>query len=207
MAITTYSELKSAVADWLNRDDLTSVVPSFISLAEADLDRKVRHWRMEKRATAQLDTQYSAVPADWVETIRFGITDGRTAPLVLMSQAEMLDRRAQSANNQGQPTHYAMSAGQIEVFPTPDATYNVELLYISKIPALTDAAPTNWLLTLAPDVYLYGALMQAAPYLKDDARVAIWAGLYQQGVTGLNAASEAARFSGSGLRLRNRGLA
>jgi len=124
MAITTYSELKSAVADWLNRDDLTSVVPSFVSLAEADLDRKVRHWRMESRATAQLDTQYSAVPADWVQTIRFGITDGRTAPLVLMSQAEMLDRRAQRGNEQGQPTHYAMSAGQIEVFrrPTPPTT-------------------------------------------------------------------------------------
>ncbi len=71
MSITTYSELKTAVANWLNRDDLTAVIPDFISLAEADMDRKVRHWRMEKRATVQLDDQYSRVPSDWLESIRF----------------------------------------------------------------------------------------------------------------------------------------
>ncbi|MGA0985124.1 MAG: phage adaptor protein, partial [Burkholderiaceae bacterium] len=61
MTIANYSQLKTAVADFLNRDDLTSVVPTFISLAEADMQRKVRHWRMETRSTAQLDTQYSAI--------------------------------------------------------------------------------------------------------------------------------------------------
>lgn len=206
MAISTYAELKSAVADWLNRDDLVSVVPTFVALAEADLDRQVRHWKMEKRATAELDTQYSAVPADWVETVRFYLTDGQTFPLELVSQAAMLDLRARSADAQGRPSRYALSAGQIEVFPTPDATYNAELLYIARIPALSDSTTTNWLLETAPDAYLYGALMQAAPYLKDDARIAVWAGLYQQAVAGLNQASDAARYSGTGLRVKNRGL-
>ena len=66
MAITTYTELKTAVADFLNRDDLTSVAPTFISLAETDMQRRIRHWRMEKRSTAEIDTQYSAIPADFL---------------------------------------------------------------------------------------------------------------------------------------------
>ena len=93
MAITTYAELKTAIADFLNRDDLTSVSADFITLAEADINRRVRHWRMEKRSTAQLDTQYSAMPADFLEALRFYITSGDTSPLELISQFEMVDHR------------------------------------------------------------------------------------------------------------------
>lgn len=74
MPITTYAELKTNIADFLNRDDLTSVSSTFVSLAEADLNRQVRHWRQEKRSTAEIDTQYSAIPADMLEVIRFYIT-------------------------------------------------------------------------------------------------------------------------------------
>ena len=90
MAITTYTELKSSVADFLNRDDLTSVAPTFISLAEADMQRQVRHWRQEKRSTAQLDTQYSAIPADFVEDIRFYITSSDTSPMEKISQYQLI---------------------------------------------------------------------------------------------------------------------
>ena len=64
MSISTFAELKSSIADFLNRDDLTSVIPTFIKLAEADINRNVRHWRMENRATAEVDSQYSAIPTD-----------------------------------------------------------------------------------------------------------------------------------------------
>ena len=66
MALTTYAELKASIADFLNRDDLTSAIPDFITLAEADMQRRVKHWRQEKRSTAELDTQYSAIPADFL---------------------------------------------------------------------------------------------------------------------------------------------
>ena len=69
MAITTYSELKSAVADWLLRDDLTSVIPSFISLAEAKFNRRIRDYRMMTRATTSVDEGYVAVPGDWLENV------------------------------------------------------------------------------------------------------------------------------------------
>ena len=73
MALSTYDELKASIADFLNRDDLTSVIPDFIKLAETGMNREVRHWRMEKRATAQLDSQYTALPSDFLEPIRMSL--------------------------------------------------------------------------------------------------------------------------------------
>lgn len=204
MAITTYTELKTAIADFLNRDDLSAAVPTFISLAEADMQRKVRHWRMEKRSTAELDTQYSAIPADFVEVIRMYITSGDTKPLELISQGELLDRKRKNLNTSGSPSYYAITAGEIEVFPVPDGTYDLELYYISRIPALSDSATTNWLLDYFPDVYLYGALVHSAPYLKDDNRVQVWAALYQNAIDAINTSGDSAKFGGSGRRMKIR---
>ncbi|MDA0338688.1 MAG: hypothetical protein O2910_02430 [Proteobacteria bacterium] len=179
MAITTYTELKTAVADFLNRDDLTSVAPTFISLAETDMQRRIRHWRMEKRSTAEIDTQYSAIPADFLEVIRFYITSGDTKPLELISQAELLDRKRKNLNTSGSPSYYAITAGEIEVYPIPDGTYTAELYYYSSIQSQSASNATNWLLDNHKDAYLYGALVHSAPYLKDDARIQMWAALYQ----------------------------
>lgn len=206
MAITTYAELQSSIADFLNRDDLASVTTSFISLAEADMQRRVRHWRMEKRSTAELDTQYSAIPADFVEVIRMHVTSGDTKPLELISQAELLDRKAKSLNTSGTPAYYAITAGEIEVYPAPDGTYDVELYYIASIPALSDSNTSNWLLERYPDAYLYGALVHSAPYLRDDARIQVFAALYQSAIDAINAESERSKYGGSGLRMKIRSL-
>ena len=205
MTISTYAQLQSAIADWLIRDDLVAVIPSFIALAEADINRKLRDWRMERRSTATLDVQYSALPADWVETSRLHIV-GDTSRLEVASQGALAEMRAMRGDLVGKPTHYALTAGSLELFPTPDQTYTAEMVYFAKVPTLSNSVTTNWLLTTAPDVYLYGALTQSAPYLKDDARTEIWASLYMAAIEGLNTSSERARFSGNGLRLRIRGL-
>lgn len=206
MGLSTFTELKSAIADWLVRDDLTAAIPSFIALAEADISRILRDNRMQKRSTATLDAQYSALPSDWIETIRLHLTDS-THRIELVSAGALADLRAERGDTSGRPTHYAITANGLELFPTPDAAYAAELVYYAKVPSLSDAAPTNWLLTNAPDVLLYGALSHSAPYLKDDSRISVWSGLYQSAINNLNTASERARFSGSGLRLRNRGMA
>jgi len=204
MPITTYAELKTNIADFLNRDDLTSVSSTFVSLAEADLNRQVRHWRQEKRSTAEIDTQYSAIPADMLEVIRFYITSGDTRPLELISQAEMLDRKFRNLNTSGQPAYYAVTAGELEVYPVPDGTYTSELYYFGKTPALSDSNTSNWILEHYPDAYLYGSLIHSAPYLKDDARIQVWASLYQSAIDSINQASEKAKFGGSGRRMKIR---
>ena len=204
MSLTTYAELQTTIADFLNRDDLTSAIPTFITLAEADMSRNLRHWRQEKRSTAEIDTQYSAIPADFMETIRFYITSGDTAPLELISQAQMLDRRYRNADTSGQPHYYAITAGEIEVYPTPDGTYDAELYYFSRIPALSDSNTSNWVLEYFPDAYLYGALVHSAPYLKEDPRIQVWAALLKNAIDGINRESEKSKFGGSGRRLKIR---
>ena len=204
MPITTYAELKTNIADFLNRDDLAAISSTFISLAEDDLNLRLRHWRQEKRSTAEIDTQYSAIPADMLEIIRFYTTSGDTRPLELISQAEMLDRKFRNLNTSGQPAYYALTAGEIEVYPVPDGTYTSELYYYSRIPALSDSNTSNWVLDYYSSAYLYGSLIHSAPYLKDDARIQVWAALYQNAIDAINTESEKAKFGGSGRRMKIR---
>jgi len=202
MAITTYAELKSSIANWLNRDDLTSVIPDFISLTEAGINRDLRHCKMVNRVDATLDSRYVQMPADWIETVRFGITSGTTYRLELISRDDMLEYRERNSDVAGRPRFYANIGDTIEVFPTPDGEYTMQLQYYAKTPELSDSNADNWLLRDAPDVYLYGALIQSAPYLNDDARAETWAALYSAAMQSLQKASDDTRFAGSGLRMR-----
>jgi hypothetical protein len=170
-------------------------------LAEADIARKVRHWKMEKRATVQLDDQYSRVPTDWLESIRFYLSGGETYELKQVGHAEIINRRMNSGNTSGRPKYYTMSDSAFEIYPTPDAEYTAELLYYAKNEALSDSNTYNWLLQDAPDVYLYGALMHTAPFLGEDARLPVWANLYQSALDGVNLASEKSRTQSTGLRM------
>jgi len=207
MGVSNYTELKATIADFLNRTDLTSVIPTFITLAEADFNRRIRHYSMEARATAELNTQFFLPPADWLESIRFRLTGDGTYPLELVSNSQLMDMRDNSNDAAGRPGYYVFVDGQFELFPTPSQAYTAELIYYAKIPALSDSATTNWLLTNHPDSYLYASLMHSAPYLQEDARTQIWAGLAERAVADVNSASQSAKLSGSGLTMKKRGLA
>lgn len=202
--IADYDELKAAVADFLLRDDLTSVIPTFIRLAEARTDRELRHWRQEKRVDVSLTAQFNTLPTDFMQPIRLQITDAPTSEVAPISTAQMLQLRAERNDRAGTPTHYAVTAQQLELYPTPDSTYTANLLYYGRISALSGTNTTNWLLTEAPDLYLYGALIHSAPYLKDDARVGIWEGMYKLALENLIASSGEAKWGGAGLRIKTR---
>ena len=208
MALTTYTELKASLADFLNRDDLTAVIADFITLAESQINRDVRHWKMEARSSGQQagGDEYMQIPADWVESIRLHLTGSGTSAVNLISRDAMADKRGKNEDTSGTPIYYTHADGQFQLYPTPSADTDFELLYIQKLDALSGSNADNWLLLEAPDVYLYGALIHSAPYLVEDERVAIWAQMYSASVARLNEASESARFSGSGLRLKVRGL-
>lgn len=204
MAISTYTELKSAISDFLNRDDLDTVIPTFIDLAEARMNREVRHWRMEDRVVATLDTQYTALPTNFIEPIRMSLTTGNTSIMELVGQLEMSDRRAKASNTSGKPQYYAILDQSIEVFPTPDGEYSLEMVYYETIPALVNDSDTNWVLTNYPDAYLYGALMHSATYLQEDNRMQVWDALYQTAISAINLDAERAKTNGSGRRIKIR---
>lgn len=203
MAISNYSELKASIADFLNRDDLASVAGDFIALAEAQMGREIRHHRMIERAEGEVDTRFSQVPADWLESIRFHVNDDKSSEIELISLAEMLKFRNENSAL-GKPKYYAIVGESFEVYPTPDTTYSTELMYYKPIPALSDSNTTNWLLTSNPDAYLYGSLTQSAPYLKDDQRMQVWSVLYSNAVQSINTESRRIRSGGSGLKLKIR---
>jgi len=200
MTLATYAEIKAAISDTLARDDLTDTqLSGFVRMAEAQMSRIIRHRLMETRATGSVDGRFYAVPADWVETIRFHLPDVPQR-LDLIGHGALQDMRVSGVT--GVPGYYAHIGAEFELFPVPSEAYTAELIYYAAIPALSDLAPTNWLLATAPDAYLYGALIHSAPLLQEDARIAVWAGLFQAAVEGLNAASDKAKWSGTGLRKR-----
>jgi hypothetical protein len=192
MALDTFSGLKTTIADYLNRDDLTSIIPSFITLAEAKFNRKLRVRQMVKRANATLDTQYFAFPSDFLQAKEFQLN---TNPITYLQYVTQNQGDYASQNNYiavGRPQFYTIIGTQIEVIPTPDTSYTGELTYYGKIPALSDSNTSNWLLAYAPDLYLYGALVEATPYLKDDERLATWSQLYTNSLGDIEIADQRA---------------
>ena len=204
MALTTYTELKASIADWLNRSDLTSAIDDFISLSESQIERQLRTRQMIVRATATIDTEYGAVPGDFLETKSLKLN---TNPVTSM-QFETMDSLDSLSNttyiSPGKPLYFTIVGGQIRVLPIPDGSYTAELTYYAKLTKLSSTNATNWLLTQAPDVYLYGSLLQAAPYLQDDARIQVWSSLYQAGIEQLQIADDRGSTSGGSLQARAR---
>ena len=205
MALTTYAELKTSVGDWLNRSDLTTAIPDFISLAEAQIERSLRTRQMIKRSTASLSTEYSAVPDDFLEAKTFKLDTNPPTPMQFET-IDSMDNLSTVYTASGKPAYFSVVGGQFRFVPTPDTTYTGELTYYAKLSKLSASNTTNWLLTAAPDIYLYGALMQAAPYLQDDARITVWAALYKNGLEELKLADDRSSTSGGVLITRARTL-
>ena len=179
MSLSTYAELQSSIADWLNRSDLTSQIPDFISLAEAEFTRTLRHRKMITRSDATIDSEYSATPSDWMQSQQLILKTNPVTPLEYVT-GEALNSLKATSSAVGRPTHYTNIGTELQVFPSPDSNYTAELVYFRNVPKLSDSNTTNWLLELAPDLYLYGTLLQSAPYLRDDERITTWASLYSK---------------------------
>ena len=202
MAISTYTELQTAVANWLDRDDMSARIPEFIALTEARFNRILRIRAMEteaEQATSAGVRTYS-LPTDYRQMRTVHLT---TNPITAMSYItpEIMDR-IWAGSTQGKPTTYTIKGGNIYVGPAPDIVYTIKFLYYKKIPALTALAPTNDILTDAPDVYLYGSLLEAEPFLQNDARVQLWATAFQQAIADIQEQDEKDRHSGE-LRVLN----
>jgi hypothetical protein len=204
MAITNYTELKSAIADFLNRDDLESVIPTFISLAEANIARDLRHWRQHSRVRTTVDEAKENLPSNFIEAISLTIDNDQYLQYVPLS--EMVKMRAED-DTAGKPRYFTYNTNQLDFYPTNDQNYTLRMVYVARIPALQEdevdnILDRNWLLTNFPDVYLYGALLHSAPYLADDARSAVWAQLYGSAIAQLNMESASSIASGSRLVIK-----
>jgi hypothetical protein len=199
--ITNYTTLQSTIADYLNRADLTAQIPTFIQMAEADMNTRLRTREMIVRAEATSSNEYVQLPSDWVEAINLHIVDGKQ-PLrfVTLDEADRIIKQ----NIYTQVAAFSLMNGALELVPPPGSDVDIEMIYYGKIPALSAQQATNWLLTKAPDVYLYGSLLHAQPFLMDDQRMPVFATLYNSRIEALNEESMKSTHSGSPLIARAR---
>lgn len=195
MAINTFATLVSAATEWLARDQDTTLIariPDFITLLEAKANRMLFVPQMEQRSTTTVDTtttspEFISLPSDFqtMRRIRLSSVTGKP-PLRFLSGTQIDENRYASDNVTDQPTSYAIIGSEIELYPTPNQNYTIEMVYRANIPALTASNTTNWLLTLAPDFYLYGVLLESAPYIKEDGRIQTWGLGLTTALDGLN---------------------
>ena len=209
MAITTYAELQTATANWLDRTDLTARIPEFIELAEANFNRVIRQPDMvTKNDSFSIAGRYTTLPTDTLEIVRIVVDLTPVIVLEYLTPEEISERRIVMSAT-GKPYYFTViggSSNQLEVVPSPDATYTSSIVYYTRIPALTDSATTNWLLTAHPDIYLFGTLVEAEPYLKNDERMPMWTSRLDKALMALRLQGERELHTGSSLRMRARVL-
>jgi|TARA_R110000824_G_scaffold133216_1_gene295891 hypothetical protein len=209
VAITTYAELQTATANWLDRTDLTARIPEFIELAEANFNRQIRQPDMIAQDDAfSLASRYTTLPTDTLQIIRIVVDLSPVVVLEYMTPEEISEHRV-VMNATGKPYYFTTIGGstdQLEILPSPDSTYTASIVYYTRIAALTDAATSNWLLAAHPDIYLFGTLVEAEPYLKNDERMPMWTARLDKALNDLRLQGQRERHTASGLRMRSRVL-
>lgn len=204
MAFDTYTDLQAEIASWLNRADLAANITSFIRLAEAHFDTVLRIRDQVEAVTVASVDGTAPLPADLAEIITlFDATRGKRLEYVPPADALAAEQMGATQQATG---FYTVVGNSIRLVPRLEGNATLSLAYYARVPKLGAAQPSNWLLERAPHLYLYGSLVHSAPFLKDDARVAVWADFYQRGLDDLRLDNERAEFNGSPLKIRSPGL-
>jgi len=211
--ISTYTDLQTAVTEYLARDQdatLIARIPTFIQLFEAKMNRSLFVRQMEVRSTTTVDTastepEFISLPTDFQSMRRIRLSSVSGKPhLDFKSGAQLDEYRTMSGDVTGQPLFFTIFGSEIELAPTPDDDYTIEMVYRQNVPALASNS-TNWLLTLAPDIYLYGALLESAPYIKEDARIQVWATGLSTALDSLNSLGMTSTFNSGPVAMRTTG--
>mgnify|MGYP006270530725 CR=1 FL=1 len=196
MAFTSYSDLKTTVANYLARSDLTSVIPDFIRLAEERLRRDIRTRQMLIVATTSTTAADSTVglPTDFLEMRDIHLN---TTPVTtLRYKAPNSFYETSRVTESGKPLDYTVLGLEMQLAPIPDAAYTLQMLYYGKPTLLSDTNSSNIFLANYPDALLYASLAEAEPYLMNDARVQTWAALYDRAVTAITNSDQSSEYSG-----------
>lgn len=197
--ITDYASLQSAITDYLARSDLSTVITTFISQAEARIYRELRVAAMEKTASPTVTNGAFPEPSDYLEMRNLYVTDPtgsfineleRMSPFALRSRYQL-----QSA--QGQPQYYAREAQNFILGPYPSGSYPVTMLYFARLPSLSATNTTNWLTSNNPDLIFAASMIEAGTYINDAQAVPYWEQRYQAIASSVTMMDRRERMSGS----------
>lgn len=196
MTIENYTDLVQAVQDWINRTDIFNQVPVFIQTAESKLARKLRIRAMEETLSTAISDSVIAVPDDYREMKALYVATSTNVKLNRLSLSAMFARYPRSGPT-GVPRYFARQADNFVFGPVPDSTYTVTGVYYKKITPLSDDNLTNWYTDNAPELLLYGALLEAEPFIKNDERLSVWQSKFDEIWNDIMTEEKAERSSGS----------
>ena len=206
MALSTYTELKSAIANWLNRSDLTTEIgDDFIKLVESEYNSKLRIKAMlTSKTDYSVDAETVAVPTGFLQVRDFYIVQGTNKYSLTYMPPTQMDQ-VKGGSTTGRPNVYTILGTNFRFAPTPDATYTATINYYKAIDALSGSTATNWILTNHPGVYLYGSLNHAAKFLGgiETNKLKNWLQLYQTGLERIERNDREDQWSGSPLQTRS----
>lgn len=212
MAISNYSELKTALSNWLARTDLTDRYDEFIALCDARIsyggDAPYPSEPLRALGTEQaneditISSQTTSLPTGFLNATSLYLNTSTKRDLDYFTPDRFWQTNAARSGNTGTPEIYTYQGTNLIVAPSPDVSYTGKITYNKKLTPLSDGNTTNWLITNAPHVYLYGSLLEAYIYDKDDQESAKMFALYKSAIDGLVDQDRTARHSGSSLSVR-----
>lgn len=203
MPLSSYTELKASIAGWLNREDLTTQIEDFVTLAEARFNREIRVPDMIKRSSSTISSGYVTLPTDWLQSIAIRVSSSTQFNAIeYITPEDYYD--LSNDNLTGEPRYYTLISNKLHLMPEPADSLTLELTYYAKITALSGSNASNWLLARSPDLYLYGSLVAAEAYLMNDERLAVWKTGADQIIADIKLEGERAARPSGALRAKKR---
>lgn len=197
MALATYSDLQTSIANWLHKDNLTSVIPDLIALGEKRVFRDLRVREMETALSGTIASGVLAVPSSYLE-LKFAYIDGTPVRSLQKSSAHQIYSKFPLRSSDTFPVYIAREGSNFIFGPFPDSSYTVKGIYYAE-PTSIVTSPTFF--SEYPDAFLFAALCEASPYISNDQRIAIWEGKYSQVVKAINSQASNEE-SGPGMQVR-----
>ena len=200
-AFTSYDNLKTNIASYLARTDLTEQIPMFISLAEKRLNRDLRLRQTLQQSTYTMDTGFTVpTPADFLEMQDIHLDGNPIIPLTFQTVSQFY--RRQGVQNQGQLINYTLVADNFVLSPQPTGSTTCNMTYYKIPQPMSDVNPSNEYLDVCPDLVLYASLAESSPFLMDDPRLVTWDNLYQTGLASITKSDESSTFPAQPLAIQ-----
>lgn len=201
-----FGQIKTKVAAYANRDDLTSIIPDWIVSAQLNLERKYNFKGMESYATGSIAIMTLALPTSYKEMLTFTIKDAGVVydPLIHKSVAEAFLEYPLPDDKEGRPVIFAEDNAQ-SVFvlrPTPDKSYTYEQHYYKHLTVLSNDSDTNWWTDKAYELLLYGALIEGKAYVGDNSDFGTWVSIYNTILNDLISSEMHGKWAGSRVKAK-----
>ena len=192
-AFTSYDNLKTNIADYLARSDLNDKIPMFVSLAEKRLNRDLRLRQTLQQSTYSMESGFNVpTPQDFLEMKDIHIDANPIVNLNFKTVSQFY--RLSNVSGDGVPVNYTLVSDNFVLAPRPTGSSTINMTYYKIPQVLSDTNPSNEYLEVCPDLLLYASLVESAPYLLDDARLATWEALYTRGLTSITKSDEQSEF-------------